>query len=149
MVKCSKKQNIFASLAIYKKKLHMIIPYDNNLTTPAKNIRLDINANKENIVILRNTDIVKMSMISQKDLYEDAILKTTADHVYQVKWVEKLQIVIVWDEIWNTVHHFVLSNRTETIIWEQLPLNFYTQYSYNKYAGYALFAKKYWKISIT
>ena len=74
-----------------------------------------------------------MSMITQKDLYEDAILKTTTDHIYQTKWLEKLQILIVWEEVWNTVHNFLLSNKTKTIIWEQLHLNFYTQYSYNKW----------------
>ena len=45
----------------------------------------------------------------------------------------KLQTLIVWEEVWNTVHNFLLSNKTRTIIWEQLHLNFYTQYSYNKW----------------
>ena len=41
--------------------------------------------------------------------------------------------MILWDEVWTTVHNFLLSNKTKTIIWEQLHLNFYTQYSYNKW----------------
>ena len=40
---------------------------------------------------------------------------------------------IVWEEIWNTVNNFLLSNVTKSVIWEQLHLNFYTQYSYNKW----------------
>ena len=74
-----------------------------------------------------------MSMITQKDLYEDAILKMTTDHIYQTKWMTKLQTLIVWEEVWITVHNFLLSNKTKTIIWEQLHLNFYTQFSYNKW----------------
>ena len=44
-----------------------------------------------------------------------------------------MNIVILWEEIWGTLHHFLVSNETRTAIWEQLHLNFYTQYSYNKW----------------
>ena len=74
-----------------------------------------------------------MSIISQKELYEDAKLST--EHIYQIKWFDQLQIPIVCEEVWNTVHNFLLSNKTRTLIWEQLHLNFYTQYSYNKWHG--------------
>ena len=87
------------------------------------------------MVFLGNKKKVKMPLITQKDLYEDAILKMSTDHTYQTKWVEKLQILIVWEEVWNSVHNFLLSNKTRTAIWEQLHLNFYTQYSYNKWHG--------------
>ena len=39
----------------------------------------------------------------------------------------------MWDEVWDSVHHFPMTNKTKTAIWEQLHLNFYTQYSYNKW----------------
>ena len=109
------------------------LPYKKNLATLAKNIRLDTDIKKKDIVILGNINIVEMSMITQKDLYEDAILKMTTDHIYQTKWMTKLQTLIVWEEVWITVHNFLLSNKTKTIIWEQLHLNFYTQFSYNKW----------------
>ena len=41
--------------------------------------------------------------------------------------------MILWDEVWASVHNLLLSNKTKTAIWEQLYLNFYTQYSYNKW----------------
>ena len=109
------------------------LPFDKNLSTLAKNIRLDTEVKKEDIVILGDHKEVKMSLITQKQLYKDAILKMSTDHTYQNKWVEKLQICIVWEEVWNTVHNFLISNKTRTIIWEILHLNFYTQYSYNKW----------------
>ena len=109
------------------------LPYKKNLATLAKNIRLNLDTEKEDTVILRGSDRVKMAMITQKDLYEEALLKMTTVHIYQTKWYDKLRTVIMWEEVWNTVHHFLLSNRTKTVIWEQLHLNFYTQYSYNKW----------------
>ena len=54
-------------------------------------------------------------------------------HVHQEKWVRKLNTVILWEEVWNSLHNFLVSNETRTAIWEQLHLNFYTQYSYNKW----------------
>ena len=75
-----------------------------------------------------------MALITQKDLYEDAILKTySQDHSYSAKWVQKLNTIIIWEEVWKTVHHPYQTNTTKTAICEQLHLNFYTQYSYNKW----------------
>ena len=59
----------------------------------------------------------KMSHITQKDLYEDAILLKTGGHFYQDKWYYKLSnTVIVWDEVWRSVHSYLTSNETETVI---------------------------------
>lgn len=55
------------------------------------------------------------------------------DHHSQVKWAQKLNAPLNWNDIWNTVHNFLSSNVTKTVIWQQLHLNFYTQYSYNKW----------------
>ena len=72
-----------------------------------------------------------MSLITQKELYEEAVLKISTDHSHQSKWVIKLGIVIVWEEVWNTIHNILVTNKTKT--GEQVHLNFYTQYSYNKW----------------
>ena len=40
---------------------------------------------------------------------------------------------ISWDDVWNSVHNFLCTNETVSAIWHQLHLNFYTQYSYNKW----------------
>ena len=74
-------------------------------------------------------------LVTQKQLYEDTILKTySQDHACSAKWVEKLNTVILWEEVWNTLYYSSwLMNTTKTAIWEQIHLNFYTQYSYNKW----------------
>ena len=47
--------------------------------------------------------------------------------------MERLNTVVLWEEVWSSVHSNLYSNVTKTAIWEQLHLNFYTQYSYNKW----------------
>jgi len=111
------------------------LPFDKTITALLKSIHLDTDVKKDDMVFLGNNKEVKMSLITQKELYEDAILKKTMDHAHQSNWVKKLDIVIVWEEVWNAVHNFLLSNKTRTAIWEQLHLNLYTQYSYNKWHG--------------
>ncbi len=110
------------------------LPFDKKITSLLNHIVLDTDVKKDDMVYLGDTREIKMSMITQKDLYEDAILKTySQDHSYSAKWVQKLDTVIIWEEVWNTVHHPYLTNTTKTAIWEQIHLNFYTQYSYNKW----------------
>ena len=67
-----------------------------------------------------------MSHITQKQLYENAIVRTTTTHNYQIKWIDKLQTVILWEEVWKAVHNFLMTSKIKTIIWEQIHLNFYT-----------------------
>ena len=76
-----------------------------------------------------------MATITQKQVYEDAILCMSKDHIHQTKWVTKLDTLILWEEVWDSVHNFPMSNKTKSIIWEQIHLNYYTQYSYNKWHG--------------
>ena len=121
-----------------KSKQARNLPFDIKVVTLANNITLDMGTMdygviKEDTVFLGNTETIKMAYITQKDLYEDAILFKSREHTYQYKWAAELNILILWDEVWDSVHHFPMTNKTRTAIWEQLHLNFYTQYSYNKW----------------
>ena len=113
-------------------------PYDKKLVSLANNITLaimnmDYESIKEDTVFLGNTEVVKMANITQKQLYEDAILFRSGNHSYMEKWAGELNILVLWDVVWDSVHHFPMTNKTKTAIWEQIHLNFYTQYSYNKW----------------
>ena len=114
------------------------IPYDKKAVSLANSITLDImnmdySLVREDMVFLGNTKAIKMAHITQKDLYEDAILYRSRDHSYKDKWAKETDTLIFWDEVWHSVHDFPMTNKTKTAIWEQLHLNFYTQYSYNKW----------------
>ena len=41
--------------------------------------------------------------------------------------------MIIWEEEWSSVDNVLVLTETRTAIWEQIHLNFYTQYSYNKW----------------
>ena len=111
-------------------------PFDNRATALLNNIILDTNVKKEDTFFLANSKEVKMSVITQKELYEEAIYRLySTDHVHQTKWVERLDNIILWEEVWDSVHNFLSSNTTKTAIWEQIHLNYYTQHSYNKWHG--------------
>ena len=130
--------NKLGQLLEEKSKESRNLPFDKVLVKVANNIKLEIGIFdstdiKTDVVFLGNKKEVKMRAITQKDLYEDAILKKSTDHIYQTKWMEKLNTLILWEEVWTTLHNFLLSNKTKTAIWEQIHLNFYTQYSYNKW----------------
>ena len=78
------------------------------------------------------TDI-KFTNVTHKELYKSNIYKIPGFHHSQIKWVETLNTPVVWEEVWKTVHHFLSTNEDISFIWEQIHLNFYTQYSYNKW----------------
>ena len=117
------------------------LPYDKIQANLAKKLTLDMgfpgsDIIKDDTVLMGNTMHAKMASITQKELYEEAILiKTpTKRDNYQNKWTQEISsVMILWDEVWASVHNRLLSNKTKTAIWEQLHLNFYTQYSYNKW----------------
>ena len=98
----------------------------------AENIILDTEVERYDTVYLGSAleTKTKMSAITQKDLYENAILKLYTPHPHQVKWIDKLNTVILFEEVWDSVHNTFSLNQTKTVIWEQIHLNFYTQYSY-------------------
>ena len=124
----------FGQLLEEKSKFVNNIPSDVKVTTLADNIVLDTNVEKYDQLFLGNGgEQKKMSTITQKELYEDAIFRISRDHSYQAKWLDKLNIMILFEEVWDSVHNPLSSNQTKTTIWEQIHLNFYTQYSYNKW----------------
>ena len=109
-------------------------PHDKVLVKLLDKIVVDTQVRKENILVSSNGEEIKFKEITQKVLYEETLLKKCSqDHHSAAKWVRKLNTVILWKDVWNTVHNILSSNKTKTIIWQQIHLNFYTQYSYNKW----------------
>ena len=96
-------------------------------------IVLNTDVSKEDTLVTKTGEKIKITQLTHKKLYEEALLHTVGDHHSQVKWVIKLNTSITWEDVWNTVHNILSTNQTKSIIWQQLHLNFYTQYSYNKW----------------
>ena len=88
---------------------------------------------KEDILTTHKQEEIKLTQITQKLLYEETIMTQQRDHHSQEKWVLKLDTSIMWEEVWDTVHNILSTNKVKSLIWQQIHLNFYTQYSYNKW----------------
>ena len=71
--------------------------------------------------------------VTQKLLYEELLKVNYRDHHSSAKWVEKLQTPIDWKKVWNAVHNPLATEDTTSFVWEQIHLNMYTTYSYNKW----------------
>ena len=116
-----------------KMKENRKLPFDKVLTNMFNKIVLNTAVPKEDTLVTNNGEQIKIMQLTQKKLYEESLLHIERDHHSQVKWVLKLNTSIVWEDVWNTVHNILSTNQTKSIIWQQLHLNFYTQYSYNKW----------------
>ena len=131
---CEKK-NIYnlEQLLEEKVKESRNLPFDKVLTNMLNKILLSTSVRKDDILISHKGKEIKFTQVTQKLLYEEALLSIGRDHHSQVKWVEKLNIPINWDEVWNAVNNMLSTNQAKNTIWQQIHLNFYTQYSYNKW----------------
>ena len=77
----------------------------------------------------------KFSHIDHKVLYTELVRIQRRDHTYQTKWnLENEELPSLdWDKIWESVYNNFFSDALRSTIWEQIHLNFYTTYNYNKW----------------
>ena len=117
-----------------KRKDLASLPFDKTLTKLLDKILILTHARKNDVFIAVNGEESDLAQTTQKLLYEQTLLRVNNyDHHSQAKIFHKLQSVIIWEDVWNSVHNMLSSNETKTAIWQQIHLNFYTQYSYNKW----------------
>ena len=135
LTKYCERNNIYKLEQLLEEKVKESrqLPFDKVLTNMLSKILLDTCVRKEDILITANGEEIKFTQLTQKNLYEETLLVIGRDHHSQVKWVVKLNTSVIWDDVWKTVHNMLSTNRTKNVIWQQIHLNFYTQYSYNKW----------------
>ena len=107
--------------------------FDQKAVTLWDNIFMNPYVEKEDTLQTNDGTIFKFPSITHQDLYVNSIFDLPNFHHSQVKWSNTLGLPLDWSDIWNTVHNPLSTNKTTSIIWQQLHLNFYTQYSYNKW----------------
>ena len=87
-----------------------------------------------NIIIGEDYEEYKFPIVTQKFLYEELLNEQSRDHVYQTKWTLERNVASPnWDKIWKDVHDNFITEDVKSTIWEQIHLNFYTTYNYNKW----------------
>ena len=76
-------------------------------------------------------------MVTQHIIYSELIQYQSTEHKYQTKWIDvnegRLSGLIDWDKVWESVNNHFHTEKVKSTIWEQIHLNFYTTYSYNKW----------------
>ena len=108
-------------------------PFDTKAVSLYSDIVISPYATKEHTLHMNAGKDVTFDEITHKILYEAFTEKIPGFHHSQIKWANTLDEPIPWDDAWNTVHNFMCTNDTISAIWHQIHLNFYTQYSYNKW----------------
>ena len=77
---------------------------------------------------------MRMELTEEKDIYTSLVkLKFYRLHVSEVKWIDHFSPdYIDFKEVWVTLQNNMVSEKTRTCIWEQIHLNFFTTYWFNK-----------------
>ena len=77
---------------------------------------------------------IPFKQVTQYQVYCELIRSTYIDHHSKHKWENRFpNCDISWDDVWLFVNNPLSREDTKTAIWEQLHLNDYTTYSYNKW----------------
>ena len=76
---------------------------------------------------------IRLKFITHKFIYDRLIKMTYKEHHHRKKWQEHFGCEVNWDNVWAAVHNPISTEDTKTLIWEQIHLNNYTTYSYNKW----------------
>ena len=77
---------------------------------------------------------VRLDLATCKDIYEELLKKNYIEHHSEEKWENKFsEYGIEWDKIWESVNNPVTSENVKTTVWEQIHLNDFCTYSYNKW----------------
>ena len=95
----------------------------------------DLENRTDNVMYNTNQKkFIKFEETSHKDVYQEFIKMEYKDHHSKLKWEQKFSTSnIDWDKVWNSLNNPLTSEDTKTTIWEQIHLNEYTTYSYNKW----------------
>ena len=94
----------------------------------------DINHRNENTFYDEVQDEhIRLKVVTHKFIYDRLIKRAYKEHHHRKKWQEHFGCEINWDNVWKAVHNPVSTEDTKTIVWEQIHLNNYTTYYYNKW----------------
>ena len=82
-----------------------------------------------------NFKAVPFRNTTQKIIYGELIKQKSTTHKYQIKWISTHRqfFPLEWTNIWASLHEQFFTEEVKTTIWEQIHLNFYTTYNYNKW----------------
>lgn len=92
--------------------------------------------NREDYLIYnsKEKDYIKFENTSQKEIYNELITLNYENHHSKGKWEAHFRNEsLEWEQIWEALNNPITKESTKTVIWEQIHLNSFTQYTYNKW----------------
>ena len=95
----------------------------------------DIAGKAENTIFLSALQAkVSFGVVTYKSVYEELLRKNYVQHHSEAKWEEKFSNTFIdWAKIWESVNNPVTTEQVKSTIWEQIHINDYCTYSYNKW----------------
>ena len=95
----------------------------------------DLEDRTQNVIYDTNLGkYITFNEATHKFIYQAIIRLTYKEHHSKTKWEERLSNDdIDWTKVWTSLNNPISTENTKTIIWEQIHLNSYTTYSYNKW----------------
>ena len=110
-------------------------PFDTKLIDFYNKLDLTGLANRIYYYLIVDGKSTPFGCVTEKMLYETLLpMKPTyKEHHHVQKWREKIGPNLDWSKIWKTLHNKISYECTKTAIWEQIHLNFFTQFSFNKW----------------
>ena len=90
----------------------------------------------EHEVVGHDHKSVSFREVTQKFIYSQLVHQKSTDHLYQTKWLDRDDIgLVMWEEVWGSVHTQFFTEVVKSTVWEQIHLNFYTTHNYNMWHG--------------
>ena len=94
----------------------------------------DIHGKAQNTIFLSRVQArIALPFVTHKDLYNELIQHGYSEHHSLEKWELKLSMEIEWEYVWASINNPIAPEKVKSVIWEQIHLNFYCTYSYNKW----------------
>ena len=95
----------------------------------------DLENRTENVIYhTESKTYVKFQDTENKQIYQELIKLQYKEHHSKNKWEERFpETTLDWDNIWKSINNPITLEDTKTAIWQQIHLNDYTTYSYNKW----------------
>ena len=109
------------------------LPYSQSLTTLYDKMTFAPLPKNEHHLLVTPTKDYPFHKVTIRLLYQLLLTQNYKDSHYQPKWHAQFGATFNWESIWTLTNNLLTSADTRTLIWEQLHLNHYTQYNFNKW----------------
>ena len=137
ITKRCEKQGIFKYQSVAdeytKKSLH--VPYKDYVANIFERIaHMHIMGRAQHTVYITSVQArLSFGAVTYKNVYEELLGRNYLEHHSVEKWEIKFSETIDWEKVWISTNNPPTTEDVKTTIWEQIHLNDYCTYNYNKW----------------